>query len=84
MSSDEYEGLREARRRKRRRNRNAMRKAVEKSGVLERVEFINEGTCLLDGKFYYYAQKKTARRKGDSKYYQMRSFEHFIEVFGKR
>lgn len=81
MSSDEWDGVHEAVRRSRARKRNAMHNIAERLGISERLEFINEGTCLLDGRVYYYAQKRKARVKGKGKYYQMRGFEHFAQVF---
>jgi hypothetical protein len=70
-------------RQKRTRNRNAMHNISKRLKILDRVEFPNEGTCLLDGQFYYYAQKRKARVKGKTRYYQMRGFEHFVSVFGR-
>jgi hypothetical protein len=65
------------------RRANAMINISKKKKIMDRVEFINDGTCLLDNRVYYYAQKKKARVKGQTKYYQMRGFAHFIKVFGK-
>jgi hypothetical protein len=73
--------IHQAKRASRDRKRNAMYNISERLKILDRVEFVNEGTCLLDGKFYYYAQKKKARVKGKNKYYTMRGFQHFIDVF---
>jgi len=83
MSGDEYGLVRELTRQHRRSKRNAMHNISKRLKILDRVEFPNEGTCLLDGKFYYYAQKRKARVKGKKKMYQMRGFQHFIDVFGK-
>jgi hypothetical protein len=58
-----------------------MRNISERKKILDRVSFPNEGTCLLDGRVYYYAQKRTARIKGQKEYYQMRGFEHFLAEF---
>lgn len=80
---DAYAAMRSAKRASKDRNRNAMHNIADKMGVADRVTFPNEGTCLLDGKFYYYAQKKKARVKGKQKYYKMRGFQHFIDRFGK-
>ena len=60
-----------------------MHNMVERLGLTDRVSFPNEGTCLLDGKFFYYAQKKKARKKGKNKHYSMRGFQHFIDTFGQ-
>lgn len=81
MSSDEWEAMHEARKKSRGRKRNAMHNIAARLGIADRLEFINEGTCLLDGRVYYYAQKRKARVKGQDKYYQMRGFEHFAQVF---
>lgn len=62
--------------------RNAMHNIAKRRNILHRVQFPNEGTCLLDGRVYYYAQKRTARVKGKQKYYQMRGFAHFVDIFG--
>lgn len=78
----EYAELNEAKKRSRARRRNAMHNIAARKKMLHRVEFPNEGTCLLDGRVYYYAQKRKARVKGRTKYYDMRGFEHFITVFG--
>ena len=83
MSGDEYEGVNRYRREMRANKRQSMHNMAKRLKIVERVEFPNEGTCLLDGQFYYYAQKKKARVKGNNKYYQMRGFQHFIDVFGK-
>lgn len=82
MSWEDYIELNEARKKSRARNRNAMRNIARRMKIEDRVEFPNEGTCLLDGRVYYYAQKKRARVKGEKKYYDMRGFKHFVEVFG--
>jgi hypothetical protein len=79
---DMWEALKQARQKSQARKRNAMHNIAKRLKILDRVEFPNEGTCLLDGKVYYYAQKRKARVKGQAKYYQMKGFEHFIQVFG--
>lgn len=79
---DMWRSLREDRKRHRQRKRNAMHNIAKRLKIEHRVEFPNEGTCVLDGRVYYYAQKRKARVKGQNKYYQMRGFEHFIQVFG--
>lgn len=81
---DMWASLKQSRSRGRERKRNAMYNISKRLKILDRVEFPNEGTCLLDGKVYYYAQKKKARVKGQKKYYQMRGFEHFVTVFGRQ
>jgi hypothetical protein len=78
-----WEAMRAAQEASRERKRSAMHNISARLKILDRVEFINEGTCLLDGRVYYYAQKKKARVKGEKKYYQMRGFEHFVKVFGR-
>lgn len=78
---DLWKGLANDRKKSRERKRNAMRNIAERKKILDRVSFPNEGTCLLDGRVYYYAQKKTARVKGQQQYYQMRGFEHFLSEF---
>jgi len=83
MSGDEYIGLQIAHQKMKASRRQSMHNISERLKIVDRVEFPNEGTCLLDGKFYYYAQKKKARVKGTKKQYQMRGFQHFIDVFGK-
>lgn len=70
------------RKKSRQRKRNAMHNIAKRMKITHRIEFINEGTCLLDERVYYYAQKRKARVKGEQKYYQMRGFKHFVEVFG--
>lgn len=79
---DAYASIKIWRKESRRRKRNAMRNIAKRLKITHRVKFPNEGTCLLDDKVYYYAQKRKARVKGQKKYYQMRGFEHFIKVFG--
>lgn len=79
---DAYASIKIWRKESRRRKRNAMRNIAKRLKITDRVKFPNEGTCLLDDKVYYYAQKRKARVKGQKKYYQMRGFEHFIKVFG--
>jgi hypothetical protein len=54
---------------------------ITKFNLMDRTEWINDATVLIDNKYYYYAQKRKARVKGSKKYYQMRGFEHFYEVF---
>ena len=66
------------------RKRNAMHNISKRLKITDRVEFPQEGTCLLDGRFYYYSQKRKARVKGTQKCYQMRGFAHFVKVFGER
>ena len=82
MSAEDWEGINEAKKKTQARKRNAMHNIAKRLKIAERVEFPNEGTCLLDGRVYYYAQKKKAKVKGTMKYYQMRGFEHFVKVFG--
>lgn len=72
----------EARKKERKRRRVAMHNVASRLGILDRVEFPNAGTCLFDDRVYYYAQTRKARVKGQRKYYQMRGFGHFVEVFG--
>lgn len=79
---DMWASLKHDRQKNRQQKRNAMWNISERLKIMDRVEFPNEGTCLLDGRVYYYAQKRKARVKGEKKYYQMRGFEHFIKVFG--
>ena len=81
VDADLWAACKVARGHQRERKRNAMHNIAKRLKILDRVSFPNEGTCLLDGCVYYYAQKKKARRKGEQKYYQMRGFAHFIEVF---
>lgn len=81
VDRDLWAGLAAARRKQRGRRRNAMHNISKRLKILDRVSFPNEGTCLLDGRVYYYSQKKTARRKGEKTYHQMRGFAHFVEVF---
>lgn len=81
---DLWASLKEDRKKSRERKRNAMHNIAKRMKIESRVEFPNEGTCLLDGKVYYYAQKKKARVKGQSKYYQMRGFQHFVDVFANK
>ena len=80
---DMWNALKEARNKQQIRKRNAMHNIAARLKITNRVEFPNEGTCLLDGRVYYYAQKRKARVKGQKKYYQMRGFEHFVAVFGQ-
>jgi len=84
VDKDMWAALHEARRKNRARKRNAMLNISKRLKITHRVTFPNEGTCLLDNRVYYYAQKKKARVKGEKKYYQMRGFEHFINVFGNQ
>ena len=79
---DGWEALKQARNKSKDRKRNAMHNIAKRLKILDRVQFPNEGTCLLDERVYYYAQKRKARIKGQAKYYQMKGFEHFIEAFG--
>jgi len=66
------------------RKRNVMYNESKKRGILDRVEFIHDGgACVIDGKYYYYSQKKKGRVKGSKKYYQMRGFNHFLDTFIK-
>ena len=79
---DMWAGLKNDRTKSRERKRNAMHDIAKRLKITDRVEFPNDGTCILDGHVYYYAQKRKARVKGTKKYYQMRGFEHFVSVFG--
>lgn len=79
---DMWESLKRDRRKTRQRKRDSMLSIARRLKIVDRVEFPNEGTCLLDGRVYYYAQKQKARVKGQAKYYQMRGFDHFVKVFG--
>jgi hypothetical protein len=54
---------------------------ITKFKLADRTKWINNATVLIDDKYYYYAQRRKARVKGKNKYYQMRGFEHFYEVF---
>ena len=77
-----WTALAEAKRKGRERNRQAIYNIAKKMGVLDRIEIqAHGGSCLLDGKVYYYAQKKKARKKGSNKTYQMRGVQHFFDVF---
>ena len=80
---DAYVFLNMAKRESKARTNQSMHNITERLKITDRVKFINEGTCLLDDEFYYYAQKRKARVKGTTKQYQMRGFQHFIDVFGK-
>jgi len=80
---DMWAEMRQGQKRAKARKRNAMHNIAKRMKIEDRVEFPNEGTCLLDGHVYYYAQKKKARVKGRNKYYQMRGFKHFVEVFAR-
>lgn len=82
MSDELWDAVNESRKRGKSRRRNAMWNISKRMKILDRVTFPNEGTCLLDGRVYYYAQKRRARVKGTKKYYDLRGFQHFVEVFG--
>ena len=81
---DMWAASKHARKKSGERKRNAMHDIGKRMKILDRLEFPNEGTCLLDGRIYYYAKKRKARVKGTTKYYQMRGFEHFVNVFASR
>jgi len=80
---DDWSGMAKWRKESRENKRNSMHNMCEKNKIVDRVEFPNEGTCLVDGEFYYYCQSKKARKVGQNKYYQMRGFQHFIDTFLK-
>lgn len=79
QSDNEY--LKLARKKSRSMKRNAMHNIANRMKMIDRCSFQNEGTCLLDGRVYYYCQKRTARIKGEKRYIQMRGFQDFLETF---
>jgi len=76
---DDWRGIDEHRREVRAKRRNSLRNMVNRLKLADRCEFPNEGTVLVDGRFYYYAQSKKARVKGSKTYRQMRGFQHFVD-----
>lgn len=76
---NDWQGMALAQRIGRARKRDAMENIAKRMKISHRIEYVNEGTILFDGRFYYYAQKQTARIRGDKAQYQMRGFKHFIE-----
>lgn len=77
----EYDCLNEWKRKTRRKNRSALYNSVEKYKLEGRTKWINEGSVIIDDKYYYYCQSKKARVKGSNKYYKMRGFSHFYDTF---
>ena len=63
--------------------RKSLYNILKRNGLLDRCRFPNEGTVIVDNKYTYYCQKKTAIVKGFDKKYQMRGVQHFIDVFLK-
>jgi len=66
------------------RTRKQVNNMIDRLGLRSRVKLLNEGTFEFDEKFIYYCQKKKARvseRGRGMKFYQMRGFQHFVDVF---
>ena len=81
---DLWHGLREAKKEQCAKRRKSLVNSVKRFKLEDRAEYPNEATVVIDGKYYYYCQKKKARVKGSKKYYQMRGFSHFVDVFLKK
>ena len=51
--------------------------SIKKYKLQDRTKWINEGSIVIDDKYYYYCQSKKAKVKGYNKYYQMRGIQSF-------
>jgi hypothetical protein len=81
MSSDEWEGMKEWRKQYRGWNYKAMANGVIKYNISHRTKYINDGTILVDDKYYFYCQKKIVRIKGTQEKHEVKSFKHFYDQF---
>jgi hypothetical protein len=54
---------------------------IKKYGLESRVEWTDRSVVLVDDTFYYSAKSRKVRRKGKAKWYQMKNFSHFYNVF---
>ena len=59
------------------------RAKLQELNLQDRVEFVNRAIGLFDNKYYFYAYDHKACVKGREKWYNMKDFEHFVEVFLK-
>jgi hypothetical protein len=75
------EYMREQRQKQGDRRRKSLVNILEKNNLTRRAEFVNEGTVVIDEEFWYYSKAKKARAKGRKNFYQMRGFQHFLDVF---
>ena len=55
---------------------------IKKYSLTDRHRFINEGTVLIDDKFYYYIQSQKVRVKKKKIYYNC-NFDKFVKIFLK-
>lgn len=81
MSDGIFEALGQAKKEAKRKRRNSIQNKIEEHGLDQRFKFVNSGVLLFDNKYYYYIESRNARRKGNNKRYQMKSFDHFVDVF---
>ena len=77
----EYECLHIWRKEARRKKRSSLENSIKKYKLESRTKWINQGSVVIDDKYYYYCQSKKAKVKGHNKYYQMRGFSHFYDTF---
>jgi len=57
------------------------RNTIQRLDLTDRVELIDNGSGIFDNKFYYYSNLKMARVEGSKKWYSVRNFAKFLEVF---
>jgi len=81
--SEFWDAMKADRKKSKDRKRNAMHNIAKKMRIEHRLIFPNEGTCLLDGRVYYYAQKRTARVKGTKEYIDIGGFQNFVNVYAR-
>jgi hypothetical protein len=83
MGSDNGDGLRLYNQQKKEYKRSDVKNGLRNYQLQSRARWINEGTIIIDEKYYYYMQSKKARVKGSNKRYDMNNFTHFYNVFLK-
>lgn len=79
--SSEYECFNNWKRKTKQKKRSALYNSIKKYKLESRTKWINEGSVVIDDKYYYYCQSKKVRVKGNNKYYKMRGFSHFYDTF---
>lgn len=82
--TNDFSGFNEFKKIRREKRRNSLYNMINRLNLGNRCEFINDGTVLFDGKYTYYCQSKKAKCRNNPKYYQMRGFQHFVDVFLNR
>jgi hypothetical protein len=76
---DMWDGLHQAQRESRARNRNAVTNTLRRNNLLDRAEFINEGTVKVWG-FTYYAQSKKVRAPW-GEMFQAKGVQDFVDSY---